>query len=767
MSSSTSTTEKRDVHNPLLFECAWEVANKVGGIYTVIKTKVPVTVSEYGDRYCLIGPLSYKTAPMEVEQQEPTDPHLAATLESMRSQGIKALYGRWLIEGNPKVLLFDTGSAYSRLDEWKADLWSLAGIPSPPNDHEMNETIVFGYLVAWFLGEYVSRQLKIAVVAHFHEWQAGLAIPLCRKRHIDVTTVFTTHATLLGRYLCAGSVDFYNNLQYFDVDHEAGKRGIYHRYCVERSSAHCADVFTTVSHITAYESEHLLKRKPDGVLPNGLNVVKFQAMHEFQNLHSTSKAKINEFVRGHFYGHYDFDLENTLYMFTAGRYEYRNKGVDMFIESLARLNYKLQKAGSTVTVIAFIIMPAATNSYTIEALKGQAVTKQLRDTVTEIQNRIGARLFDHAARFHGRVSDQKAIPTPNDLLSTEDQVLLKRRIFALKRNSLPPVVTHNMTDDANDPILNQIRRVKLFNNSHDRVKVVFHPDFLNSNNPILGMDYEEFVRGCHLGVFPSYYEPWGYTPAECTVMGIPSITTNLSGFGCFMQDLIEHPEDEGCYIVDRRMQSVEDSVNQLTDNMFTFCNKTRRQRINQRNRVERLSPLLDWKNLGIEYSKSRQLALRRAYPDQFYGPNGEVYDVNGFEAEEGAGNDYFGGGVGKMPPLSVPASPRLRGAATPGDIGTLTEEMQALGTSDYRGYGWPSSTEDEEDSYPFPLVMKVRSRAGSVMSGASTPGGGAHRSLSERDLQQADEALSQVNGVKDLTAVPTPASTVAATAAAA
>jgi Glycogen synthase len=162
--------------------------------------------------------------------------------------------------------------------------------------------------------QYVARQLSTAVVAHFHEWQAGVAIPLCRKRHIDVTTVFTTHATLLGRYLCAGSVDFYNNLQYFDVDHEAGKRGIYHRYCIERSATHCADVFTTVSHITAYESEHLLKRKPDGVLPNGLNVVKFQAMHEFQNLHSTAKAKIHEFIRGHFYGHYDFDLDNTLYV---------------------------------------------------------------------------------------------------------------------------------------------------------------------------------------------------------------------------------------------------------------------------------------------------------------------------------------------------------------------------------------------------------------------------------------------------------------------
>ncbi|KAI8977859.1 glycogen synthase [Trametes punicea] len=839
---------KRDIRSPLLFECAWEVANKVGGIYTVIKTKVPVTVSEFGDRYTLIGPLSYKTAPMEVEAQEPQDPHLAATLDNMRAAGVKMLYGRWLIEGAPNVLLFDTGSQYSRLDEWKGDLWNLAGIPTPPNDHETNETIVFGYIVAWFLGEarmasakpssasqrnpctvlatflpdhlliaarglrfrrthasgvarhfgeaslkssankkylgaryasgtgghlpglellhwlppfsntytpaaylYVARQLDKAVIAHFHEWQAGLAIPLCRKRHIDVTTVFTTHATLLGRYLCAGSVDFYNNLQYFDVDHEAGKRGIYHRYCIERSAAHCADVFTTVSHITAYESEHLLKRKPDGVLPNGLNVVKFQAMHEFQNLHSTAKAKINDFIRGHFYGHYDFDLDNTLYMFTAGRYEYRNKGVDMFIEALARmasrydlygtnsdlgisgLNYRLKKSGSKVTVIAFIIMPAATHSYTIDALKGQAVTKQLRDTVTEIQNRVGVRLFEHAMSSNG---EHGTLPTPDDLLSDEDKVLLKRRIFALKRNMLPPVTTHNMADDANDPILNQIRRVQLFNHSSDRVKIVFHPDFLNSNNPILGLDYEEFVRGCHLGVFPSYYEPWGYTPAECTVMGIPSVTTNLSGFGCFIQDLIERPQDEGIYIVDRRSQSVEDSVNQLTDYMFSFTQKTRRQRINQRNRVERLSPLLDWKNLGIEYSKARQLALRRAYPDAFYGPGGEG------EEEE---LDF---GMERMTlPISVPASPRFRmsGIATPGDIGTLTEEMQALRTSDYRGFNWPGSQDDEDEGYPFPLVMKVRSRANSVMSGASTPGGGRSKSLSEGDLRKADAALSNVN----------------------
>ena len=139
-----------------------------------------------------------------------------------------------------------------------------------------------------------------------------------------------------------------------------------------------------------------------------------------------------------------------------------------------------------------------------------------------------------------------------------------------------------------------------------------------------------------------------------------------------MQDLIERPQDEGCYIVDRRSQSVEESVNQLTDHLFAFCNKTRRQRINQRNRVERLSPLLDWKNLGIEYSKARQLAIRRAYPDAFYGPDG----TNGVEEEWEFGGSSLGLGAERMGVPSVPASPRFRGAATPGDIGTLTEEVR-------------------------------------------------------------------------------------------
>ncbi|PRT56633.1 Glycogen [starch] synthase [Wickerhamiella sorbophila] len=670
-----STGMGRDVKNHILFEVATEVANRVGGIYSVLKSKAPVTSKEYGSRYYLIGKLNHYSADQEVEPLEPSDPHLRATLQSMSDRGIKYMYGRWLIDGAPRVVLFDIGSGYSHLDEWKSDLWSIAQIPSPPQDTESNDAIVFGYLTAWFLGEYVNQNHDQAIVAHFHEWLAGVALPLCRKREIDLTTIFTTHATLLGRYLCAGNTDFYNNLEYFDVDAEAGKRGIYHRYCIERAAAHSCDVFTTVSHITAFESEHLLKRKPDGVVPNGLNVIKFSAMHEFQNLHAIHKDKIADFIRGHFYGHYDFDLENTLYFFIAGRYEYRNKGADFYIEALARLNHRLKSSGSNKTVVAFIIMPAATHSYTVETLKGQAVMKSLESTIDGIQAKIGRRLLEHCCRD----TDNKGIPDLDALLPPSDRVLLKRRVFALKRTTLPPIVTHNMSDDANDPILNHIRRVQLFNHPSDRVKIIFHPEFLNSNNPILPLDYEDFVRGCHLGVFPSYYEPWGYTPAECTVMGVPSITTNLSGFGCYMEDLIENSSDYGIYIVDRRNKGVDDSINQLTDHMELFTQMTRRQRINQRNRTERLSDLLDWKRMGLEYVKARQLALRRAYPSEFNDDGNPFDEANSHKLSR---------------PLSAPASPGdAHSIMTPGDLGSLQELSEALDTEDYVGFRLPDETD--------------------------------------------------------------------------
>ncbi|XP_025196228.1 glycogen [starch] synthase [Melanaphis sacchari] len=601
--------------NRWVFETAWEVCNKVGGIYTVIRSKAFVSTEEMGEQYCLLGPYKEnyaRTAVEELEYEAGSPYHTAVT--KMRDQGFKLLTGRWLVDGSPQVILFDIGSAAWKLDEYKQTLWDACNIGIPHLDIEANDAVILGYLISEFLSEF--RMAAAAyidstplVVAHFHEWQAGIGLIALRTKKEPIATVFTTHATLLGRYLCAGNTDFYNNLDKFNLDEEAGKRQIYHRYCMERAAAHIAHVFTTVSDITGKESEYLLSRKPDIITPNGLNVVKFSALHEFQNLHSLSKEKIHDFVRGHFYGHYNFELEKTLYFFTAGRYEFSNKGADIFIEALSRLNHYLKNANSDMTVVAFLIFPARTDNFNVESLRGHAVTKSLRDTILELQTKIGRRIYEICLR--GRM------PVEEELLNKEDTVRLKRCLYALQRDDLPPVTTHNVVNDWCDPVLNTIRRCKLFNTTSDKVKIVFHPEFLSSTNPLFGLDYEEFVRGCHLGVFPSYYEPWGYTPAECTVMGIPSITTNLSGFGCFMAQHIADPLSYGIYIVDRQNISVEESVRQLAQYMYDFARMSRRQRVIQRNRTERLSDLLDWRNLGIYYRQARLKALCQVFPDMF------------------------------------------------------------------------------------------------------------------------------------------------------
>ncbi|XP_058792126.1 glycogen [starch] synthase isoform X2 [Phymastichus coffea] len=595
--SNTESNSNTQQDNRWNFEIAWEAANKVGGIYTVIRSKAYISTEEMGDQYCLVGPYKEASAKTEVEETDfPKSSPLNEAVQALRDQGFKVVTGTWLVDGNPQIILFDIGSAAWKLDEYKQELWSCCGFGIPHLDIEANDAVIFGYLVCQFMIEFrkIAERSSVdepRIVVHCHEWQAGVGLIALRTRHVGVATIFTTHATLLGRYLCAGKTDFYNNLNKFNVDEEAGKRQIYHRYCMERAAAHLSHTFTTVSDITGLEAEHLLKRKPDIITPNGLNVKKFSALHEFQNLHAVNKEKIHEFVRGHFYGHFDFDLEKTLYFFIAGRYEFGNKGADIFIESLARLNHYIKVSKLDITVVAFLIFPAKTNNFNVESLRGHAVTKSLRGTINDIQQKIGKRMYE--ACLSGRLPENK------DLCLKEELMKIKRCLYALQRNGLPPITTHNVIDDWNDPVLNSIRRCNLFNTTQDRVKVVFHPEFLSSTNPLFGLDYEEFVRGCHLGVFPSYYEPWGYTPAECTVMGIPSITTNLSGFGCFMQEHVADPMSYGIYIVDRRFISLEASVQQLAQYMFDFCRLNRRQRIIQRNRTERLSDLLDWRNLGI------------------------------------------------------------------------------------------------------------------------------------------------------------------------
>ncbi|KII62293.1 Glycogen [starch] synthase, muscle [Thelohanellus kitauei] len=548
-----------------VFEISWEVVNKVGGIHTVIRTKADETVAELGSSYYMLGPLNPHEAITEVDRNVPSVQSIDFCIEEMRRHGVKIWTGNWLIPGNPNVILFDVKSGYGMIDGWRHEFHHLTSIPIHVFDEEVSDCLVFGGLVSWFLSCLKNRigQGKL-ILAHFHEWIASVGLIFLRCRNVDVSLIFTTHATLMGRHLASGSCDLYNNLSTFDCDLEAGNRGFYTNHCIERCAAHKAHVFTSVSNVTAEEAEVFLGRKPDIITPNGLSIKKYGAQHEFQNLHIVCKELIHEFVRGHFFGSYYFDLDKTIYLFSAGRYEFTNKGVDILLESAYRLNNILKARNIDVTVVLFLIFNARTNNLNVESLKNQAMVRQLRQSVEKIQALIGTRIFESVVS--GR------LPDPKDLLLPKEITDFKKFIhFSRTGSTLPPIVTHNMVDDAQDPVLCALRRLKLFNYMDDKLKVVFHPQFLQSTSPLFPIEYDSFVRGCHMGAFPSYYEPWGYTPAECTIMGIPSLTTNLSGFGQFMDEHITHPADYGVYIVDRRSKSVEESITQMTN----FYTKTR------------------------------------------------------------------------------------------------------------------------------------------------------------------------------------------------
>ncbi len=341
---------------PLLFEVAWEVCWQLGGIYTVLKTKAACMLEKWGDRYCLIGPYNPNTAAVEFEEQ-PTYGSIRDTMQRLRDAGIPCYFGRWLIQGRPRVILIDYRARMGSLATDKYLMWQDHNI-SLPDDHEVNEVVAFGFAVTEFFRNFTNVVKDRAVLAHFHEWMGGVAVPRIAHLRIPVATIFTTHATLLGRYLASDNPYFYDHLGFLNADAEAARYNIYPRFAIERAAAHSCTVFTTVSEVTNAEAEKLLGRTADVILPNGLNIHRFAAPHEFQHLHAKFKERIHSFVMGHFFPTYTFDLDNTIYLFTSGRYEYRNKGMDLFIEAMHRLNWRLKGIPGAPTVVCFIITRA-------------------------------------------------------------------------------------------------------------------------------------------------------------------------------------------------------------------------------------------------------------------------------------------------------------------------------------------------------------------------------------------------------------------------
>jgi glycogen(starch) synthase len=587
---------------PLLFEVAWEVCWQLGGIYTVLKTKAPSMLERWDDRYYLIGPYNPQTAAVEFEEL-PTEGLIRETLDRLRAGGIPCHFGRWLIPGRPKVILLDHRSRYGMLDTDKYVLWKDHGIHTYTSDGEVNEVVAFGMVVTEFFRNLVQVAPGRTILGHFHEWMAGVAVPRIAHERMPVTTVFTTHATLLGRYLANNNPVFYDHLPFLNPDAEAQKFNIYPRYQIERAAAHSSTVFTTVSEVTSTESEKLLGRAPDAILPNGLNIRRFAALHEFQNLHARYKESIHEFVMGHFFPSYTFDLDRTLYFFTSGRYEYFNKGMDVFIEAMARLNARLRQVPDAPTVVAFIVTKAPVRNINVGALQSQAMFDDLRQTCAAIERDMGRRLF--LAATSGRIAQY------NELMQEESKVRLKRAMFAWRRWHQPTVVTHDLEDDEKDHVLQKIRDCNLVNAADDPVKMIFHPQFVTANSPLISLDYEQFVRGCHLGIFPSYYEPWGYTPMESVALGVPAVTTDLSGFGAYVESQMPQTRENGIVVLRRRGRSAHECADELADYLVQFCQLSRRQRIELRNRVERLGEQFDWNVLARYYHDAHDMALDR------------------------------------------------------------------------------------------------------------------------------------------------------------
>lgn len=608
---SDSAENDRAPAGAVLLEGAWEVCNQVGGIYQVLRSKAQTMVSRWGSRYWLVGPYVESKAALEFEPRRPTG-WMAAVVESLRADGLIVHTGRWLISGRPRVILIEHGLTHEKLDAVKYRFWRDHGIESPPSDPLVNGAIAFAegcrrlvkaVCEQWSGVEEDARKDR-RVMVHFHEWLGGAAIPMIRHEKLPAAVAFTTHATILGRYIASSGDNLYEVLPNVNHEAEAARFSIRTQHGIERACAHGAHVFTTVSPVTGEECATLLGRQPDMILPNGLNIDRYNVGHDFQTLHAQFKERIHRFVMGHFFPSYPIDLDKTMYVFTSGRYEPRNKGFDVCLEAMARLNGELRAREIDCNVVFFIISQRPTRSLHPHALETRGVLNELREVCARVTRDLGEQLFRRAAAGQRVRLD--------DLVDEYWALRLRRTQAALRTDRLPGVVTHTLENEGADPVLTQIKALNLMNRPTDRVKIVYHPDFITPTNPLWGLEYEQFVRGCHLGIFPSAYEPWGYTPLECIALGVPAITSDLAGFGRYVADAMPDHDQWGLQVLRRRGRSFDQAAGDLAAQLLDFCQMDRRGRIAVRNEVERRSWDFDWSRLGQAYHWAHDLAMARS-----------------------------------------------------------------------------------------------------------------------------------------------------------
>ncbi len=455
-----------------IFETSWEVCNMVGGIYTVLSTRANTLQQLFPDRIVFIGPdsLSINFNPLFEESTE-LFPGLKAYCQVVYQLNIRI--GRWNIPGKPLAFLVDFMPLMDKKNEIYGKVWEQTGVNSMAAYGDYDESSMFGYASGMIVeGFYRFFELKSSqrVVAHFNEWMTSFGIFYLRAHVPEIATLFTTHATSIGRSIAGNHKPLYDYLNEYNGDQMAYELNMVSKHSTEKIAANLCDCFTTVSQITARECKQLLGKQPDIITPNGFepDFVPDAASFDLKRqIAVQSLRRVAETLLG-------YSLPNdVLFIGTAGRYEYKNKGIDTFIESM---KYLSDKKDLTKTVVAFIMVPA-----NIRGVRADLISA-----------------LNHPETPH----------------------VLSNRF-----------TTHELHDYYNDFIMSAIHWFHFGNLHSQHVKIIFVPSYLNGSDGVFNFSYYDLLIGMDLTVFPSYYEPWGYTPLESVAFSVPTITTDLSGFG--------------------------------------------------------------------------------------------------------------------------------------------------------------------------------------------------------------------------------------------
>ncbi len=537
-----------------IFESSWEVCNKVGGIYTVLSTRANTLQEKIVDHIIFIGPDCWhdKKSPYFIED---------ATLfkewkEAAEEEGLKMKIGRWDIPGKPISILVDFEDYYEKKDEIYTILWELYQVDSLHAYGDYDEASMFSYaagvVVESFYNFYLGPDTK--VVYHGNEWMTGLGLLYIRHRLPQIATVFTTHATSIGRSIAGNNKPLYDYLFAYNGDQMAGELNMQSKHSIEKQTAKNVDCFTTVSDITAKECLELLDKPVDVVLPNGFENDFVPKGAEFTKKRRRARKRLIDVANALMGTDLDDDV---LILSTSGRYEFRNKGVDVYIEAMNRL---LRDKNLKKKVLAFIEVPGW-------------VGEARKDLVE-------------------RLASSKKFDTPLEV----------------------PLVTHWLHNMSHDNVLGMLKFLDMWNRPDDQVKLIFLPCYLTGDDGVFNMSYYDLILGNDLCIYPSYYEPWGYTPLESVAFKVPCITTDLAGFGQWANKEkggICEIED-GVKVIHRTDYNYSEVADNIKDTVSEFSAFNSKQVAKARANADKLSKKALWSQFIKYYYEAYDIALRKA-----------------------------------------------------------------------------------------------------------------------------------------------------------